>query len=85
MLMAGLLCLGGSVLSEPMADRDEPAGGRGSDQVWGDPEDREQANRGWTWFGMGYERRTRTSAGPVVDHQPARTKAGGGNRGGPRR
>ena len=30
-------------------------------EVWGDPEDQEEAEdaSGWTWFGMGYERRSR--------------------------
>jgi hypothetical protein len=27
--------------------------------VWGDPEDAEEQHSGWTWFGMGYERRMR--------------------------
>jgi len=83
-LSGGLLCLSGSVLSEPAANQEATARNGGGGDVWGDPEEREQANRSWTWFGMGYEQRTRaSSSGPVAGHGPARTKAGGGSRGGP--
>lgn len=55
----GLLCLSGLAFAEPAADRDRTDTGAGTD-VWGDPEDNEDADSGWTWFGMGYERRARS-------------------------
>ena len=64
LLLAGMLSLSGLVLSEPVAEKDAPVvqSERGPAEVWGDPEVNEQADSGWTWFGMGYERR-RGSAG----------------------
>jgi len=56
----GLLCLNGALFAEPEAERE-----RVSKQVWGDPEDNEEAEQGWTWFGMGYENRARASGQPA--------------------
>jgi hypothetical protein len=51
-----LLCCSGLAHAAPESD-DE----RAPQEVWGDPEDQEEAEdgSGWTWFGMGYERRSR--------------------------
>jgi len=51
-----LLCCSGLAHAAPESD-DE----RVPQEVWGDPEDQEEAEdaSGWTWFGMGYERRSR--------------------------
>lgn len=56
----------GAIADEPMLDRNgaEPTG---STESWGDPEEENERSRTWTWFGMGYERRTQagsTSATP---------------------
>ena len=62
LFVLGLLCLSGLGFAEPSAglDRTDAATDAGTD-VWGDPEDNEEADRGWTWFGMGYENRRRSS------------------------
>lgn len=84
-LVGGLLCLAGPALSEPVADRDTRTLEGEVPEVWGDSEDSEKAERGWTWFGMGYERRSRaattTSAGESQGPRRAQ-QAGGGKRGG---
>ncbi len=61
LFVLGLLCQSGLGFAEPSAglDRTDAATDAGTD-VWGDPEDDEEADRGWTWFGMGYERRMRS-------------------------
>jgi len=74
----GLFCLSGSLLAEPEMDR-----ARAGAQLWGDPEENEEREDGWTWFGMGYENRTRSSAQSAVDHaaDTARGHAGGRGKG----
>lgn len=74
----GLLCLSGLAFAEPAADRDRTDTGTGTD-VWGDPEDNEEADPGWTWFGMGYERRTR-SRGAAGVGEPDNTHVPNGAR-----
>ena len=56
----GLLCLSGSLFAEPQPPPEVAPGGA-DNQVWGDPEDGEETDQGWTWFGMGYEQRTGAS------------------------
>ena len=63
----------------------EPDDERALREVWGDPEDQEEVEdaSGWTWFGMGYERRSRQrleSSDQLQnsDHEPGE---GAGNRG----
>ena len=54
-----------------------------SNQVWGDPEDEEEAEDRWTWFGMGYEHRNRVwdqIADPLSDIEDG-TADGKGKRG----
>ena len=53
----GIFCASGASFAEPQAD--ERA--RDRNQTWGDPEDHAEPDPGWTWFGMGYENRARTS------------------------
>lgn len=57
-----LLFLAGLAHGEPVADQQPPAGQTPAGEVWGDPEEAEEPEPGWTWFGMGYERRNRDSA-----------------------
>lgn len=56
--MALLLGLSGQALAEPLSEADAPAGDDAAVGVWGDPEENEPRDSSWTWFGMGYERRT---------------------------
>jgi len=65
LLAGGLLCLSGLAFAGPAADRDRTDADAGTN-AWGDPEDNEQADPGWTWFGMGYERRRRSSGAATV-------------------
>ena len=53
----GVFCANGALFAEPEADDRE----RDRSQTWGDPEDHAEPDQGWTWFGMGYENRARTS------------------------
>jgi hypothetical protein len=90
LLAIGLLCLSGLGFAEPPAgsdridvgaDADAGTGTDGGTDAWGDPEDNEEIDRGWTWFGMGYENRRRASGqragsynGPAQDHENAQGK-----------
>lgn len=60
MLFGGLLCPIAAISAEPLADTNPPAAEPA--KSWGDPEDSEPGERGWTWFGMGYESRTNNAA-----------------------
>ncbi len=75
-LLGGILvCLSGTSFAGPETVLPEHS------QVWGDPEESEEAAEGWTWFGMGYENRIRSedrSIGQAVDLQG---EADGGSRG----
>lgn len=77
-----LLSLAGFVHGEPVADHPSSDGRAPAPEVWGDPEETEEAQPGWTWFGMGYERRNRDSAatplsGPgEVDGAPGKGQNG---------
>lgn len=51
-----LLFLAGVAHGEPVADQPDVSA-LPADEVWGDPEATEASEPGWTWFGMGYERR----------------------------
>lgn len=75
-----LLGCGGMAHSTPETD-DEHA----PQEVWGDPEEHDEAEdaSGWTWFGMGYERRSRQrleSPGRLQDsvHEPGNGAGGRG-------
>lgn len=60
----GIFCASGALFAEPEAgDR-----ARDRSQTWGDPEDHAEPDQGWTWFGMGYENRARTSV-PSAERQ----------------
>lgn len=61
LMVGGLLCLTGTVVSEPLPDQHPQADGAGPGEVWGDPEENSEPQPGWTWFGMGYERRAQQS------------------------
>ena len=74
-LLGGILvCLSGTSFAGPETVLPEHS------QVWGDPEESEEAAEGWTWFGMGYENRIRSkdsAASQAADRQ------GEANLGGP--
>lgn len=62
MLMgAALLLANNSTHAGPEAEQPPAA-----KPVWGDPEEDEEPDEGWTWFGMGYEDRNR-AWGQVAD------------------
>lgn len=61
-----LLFLAGPVFAEPVADTYVPSTPAERGEVWGDPEESEEPAGGWTWFGMGYERRNRDTDSQVV-------------------
>ena len=54
-----LLFLAGIAHGGPAADESAVPAPSPADEVWGDPEAAEASESGWTWFGMGYERRNR--------------------------
>lgn len=57
-----LLALSGGIQAQPAGGQGDPFPGPEKPQVWGDPEEEgPDAKRGWTWFGMGYESRTRSN------------------------
>jgi hypothetical protein len=90
LMVAGMLSLSGLVLSEPAAEERAPVvqSERGRAEVWGDPEVNEEADSGWTWFGMGYERRRGIAGGGAGAREtgdgrksvqtPARSRVGAG-------
>ena len=53
-----LLFLAGIAHGEPVADQ-AAVSAPPVEEVWGDPEATGTSEPGWTWFGMGYERRAR--------------------------
>ena len=67
-VFAGIVVmLSGSVCAEPMSDTERPANAASNGGVWGDPEERQRGDTDWTWFGMGYERRSGgTAAAPAL-------------------
>lgn len=73
-LVGGLLFLTGSVWAEPAADPAAPETKDDNVGVWGDPEADQSAEPGWTWFGMGYERRMR-GLGTEVGDAPGKAQA----------
>lgn len=54
-----LLLLAGIAYGEPVADQSAASAPQPADEIWGDSEAAEESEPGWTWFGMGYERRNR--------------------------
>lgn len=63
MVAGGSVALAGPVYGETTPDPAEPVGDTRAEEVWGDPEEGEATSPGWTWFGMGYERRNRGQQG----------------------
>jgi len=49
--------LSGTIAAEPSATGDAPPGESVPSDGWGDPYEEDVTDRGWSWFGMGYERR----------------------------
>lgn len=64
MVVFGLAGSPAAMAAEPMADHAAGDAESGSAQSWGDPEENQQGSETWTWFGMGYERRTRAGDAP---------------------
>ena len=76
-LLGGILmCFGGTSFAGP-----ETEGPRADSQAWGDPEEREETTEGWTWFGMGYESRSRSVIGSQAQAADGQGEAGSGGRG----
>ena len=71
-----LVCFSGALFAGPETGRPQADG-----QVWGDPEEREEAEEGWTWFGMGYESRGRAESRSQAQAADRQGKAGGGLQG----
>jgi hypothetical protein len=58
-----VIAMCGVVAAQPMADHEQPANpvtqhGFWGDPDWGDPDEPPGDDSDWTWFGMGYERRS---------------------------
>ena len=68
-----LMCFSGALFAAP----DTEAPGADS-QSWGDPEEREEAPEGWTWFGMGYESRAWSAAGSRAQAADTQSEADSG-------
>ena len=66
----------GAIADEPKMERSTATTTSGSVESWGDPEDNEERPKTWTWFGMGYERRTQ--AGPASGMPGSRSSRGTG-------
>lgn len=62
-IVLGLVCLPGLAFAEPPRDERPQYRIPQLSHGWGDPEDSEPADPSWTWFGMGYEQRSRTADG----------------------
>ena len=56
-LVVGFLGSANVTAAEPTTSPDMPQDGPETPESWGDPEEGEAPDRGWTWFGMGYEKR----------------------------
>lgn len=54
-----LLFLASIAHSGPVEDPSTAPASLPNEAAWGDPEAVETSDAGWTWFGMGYERRNR--------------------------
>ena len=75
-LLGGVLvCFSGSSFAGP--EKELPR----DNQVWGDPEELEEAAEGWTWFGMGYENRVRLENRSESQTPDRQGQADGGGRG----
>ena len=69
-VIAALLAIGfagstAAMAAEPANDLQAAGDSAEAPQIWGDPEE-ERAEEGWTWFGMGYEQRTRAAGAGAV-------------------
>lgn len=75
LVVAGLVGSSGAVAAEPIVPSDMPQARPETPEPWGDPDEDEASDRGWTWFGMGYEKRMRATG--------AAAERGGNGSGGP--
>ena len=75
LLVVGLVGSTGVFATEPIVPPDTPRAGPATPEPWGDPEEDDASDRGWTWFGMGYEQRMQATG--------AATDSGGTGSGGP--
>lgn len=69
LLAIGIVGSNAAMAAEPVTEPDTPDDRLGAPQIWGDPE-QERATEGWTWFGMGYEQRTRAAGADAVPGGP---------------
>lgn len=76
-----LLSLAGIAQGGPGADQSAASPPPPAEEVWGDPEADAEAAPGWTWFGMGYERRNRERADRTVEPRSTTTDDVGGSNG----
>ncbi len=60
-LLGGACLIGstGATATEPFMRSEMPQDSLEAPETWGDPDEDEESERGWTWFGMGYEQRMR--------------------------
>lgn len=60
MLLSGLLLLTNPLMAESVSDNlNSDINDIHATQSWGEPEQNEESESVWTWFGMGYELRNR--------------------------
>lgn len=67
-LSVALFGLSATGWAEPEVERERPVDEVSDQGVWGDPEEFESTDKGWTWFGMGYEQRMRGLGSSVTDN-----------------
>jgi len=72
------LLLAGQAMAGSAADAHSPGVPKQGEEVWGDPEEGSENAAGWTWFGMGYEQRTRAA---TAASGPGKTSTDGGGSG----
>lgn len=80
-IAACLLLPAGIAQGGPMADQSAAFPPSPADEVWGDPEAEAESTPGWTWFGMGYERRKRERAERTVEPRSTTTDGVSGSNG----
>ncbi len=61
LVVAGLIGSTGALAAEPIASSNMHQDRQETRESWGDPEQDEGTDRGWTWFGMGYEKRMQST------------------------
>ena len=72
-------CLTSAAGAEPPAEGGGPAADPPRPQTWGDAERDQTRASGWTWFGMGYERRNRERTERTADPLTAPDEITGSN------